>query len=96
MWIMLTHCTPADQDRSNPFSQDERYLINRYVELTEARDLHDVSAFKSDSLFARLDSTIDSARIANTIQRLNEKPDRWLDVFSEIERRLNTSEQGDS
>jgi hypothetical protein len=49
----------------------------------------------ADSLFARLDSTIDTLRITNTIKALNETPDRWAFVFLEIEKALrNSSHRG--
>jgi len=66
-------------------SQNEVYLAESYAKVRQASDLYSVNAFKSDSLFAVLDSTIDTLRIANTIRELNLNPDRWVLVFRRIE-----------
>lgn len=66
-------------------SENEVYLVDSYVKVRQASDMHSVNALKSDSLFAALDSTIDTLRIANTIRELNMDPDRWVLVFRNIE-----------
>ncbi len=43
---------------------------------------------KSESLFAALDSTIDTTRVSNTIRKLNADPDRWLAVYRGIEKAM--------
>jgi len=73
---------------------DEAYLVDTYVRIAEARDLHTVNYLKSDSLFAVLDSTTDSLRIANTIRDLDLTPDRWALVFRSIEQAMDTGLQG--
>jgi hypothetical protein len=83
---MSSYCTSPDkQTKIAKLSADEHYLVEMYVRAAGARDLHAISPLKSDSLFTRLDSTIDSTRIANTIRALNEDPDRWLLIFENIE-----------
>ncbi len=72
-------------------SPDETYLVDSYVKVREASDMHYVSDFKSDSLFAVLDSTLDTLRIANTIRALNRNPDRWTLVFRSIEEKTGSS-----
>lgn len=85
------YCTGPDSYTTNPtLTSDESYLVDAYVRVARARTLGDVNRLKSDSLFAALDSTLDSARIANTIRDLNGDPDRWLVVFEKIERRLGS------
>jgi hypothetical protein len=93
--LCSSYCTaPDSQTTITALSPDEAYLVEAYVRVAEARDLYPISPLKSDSLFAALDSTIDSLRIANTIRDLNRDPDRWIVVFKSIERRLGTPSQG--
>jgi hypothetical protein len=83
------YCTRPDGETKNPApTADETYLIDAYVRITQAREAESVSYLKSDSLFAALDSTVDTTRIANTIRALNADPDRWLVVFERIEQAL--------
>jgi hypothetical protein len=88
-------CGRTDTDRSDSreLSKDEIYLIDAYVEIKLARGYYPSDPAVADSLFAVLDSTIDSARIANTIQSLNQEPERWALIFEEIERRLREAAQ---
>lgn len=81
------------QDQS--LTEDEHYLVQAYAKVSEARDHLFTDPIVAESLFTRLDSTIDTLRISNTIEALNEKPDRWAFVFLEIEKALqNTSHRG--
>ena len=83
----------AYQDQA--LTEDEHYLVQAYVKVSDARDHLFTDPIVGDSLFARLDSTIDTLRITNTIEALNEAPDRWAFVFLEIEKALrNSSHRG--
>lgn len=75
-------------------SSDETYLVETYVKIADARDLHTVNYLKSESLFTVLDSTTDSLRIANTIRGLNMDPERWLTIFRSIEQTRKARTQG--
>jgi hypothetical protein len=87
--LLSSYCTGPDKQQEIPsLNAEERYLVDAYLKVVEARDLHAVSYLKSDSLFTVLDSTIDTTRIANTIRKLNGEPDRWLVVFESIEKQL--------
>ena len=91
--LMSSYCTrPENQTKIAELTADEAYLIHAYVEVAKARDLRSVSYFRAESLFTFLDSTIDTTRIANTIAELNRDPDRWLLIFSSIERDLKSSQ----
>ena len=95
MTMLSSYCTGQEsQTPIQELSEDEQYLINAYARLVEASDLHSLTPLKSDSLFALLDSTIDTTRVANTIRALDSDPDRWLLVFRGIERDLKESSQG--
>ena len=76
-------------------SEDEAYLVEIYRNIADARNQHPVNYLKSESLFTMLDSTIDTLRIANTIQELNDAPDRWILILQTIEQgKRNTSQGG--
>jgi len=45
---------------------------------------YELNPYKSDSLFAVLDSTVDTLRIARTMRHLEADPDRWALVFQSI------------
>jgi hypothetical protein len=74
-----------DQAEAAQFSEDEKYLIDAYVNVKRATADYLNQREAAENALARLDSTIDATRIANTIQSLNENPERWADVFREIE-----------
>ena len=95
--LLSSYCTgPDNQTKITGLTEDEVYLIDAYVDVARARDRHAVSYLESESLFTRLDSTIDTTRIANTIRILNRDPDRWLLVFESIERDLKSSQGRES
>ena len=93
--FVSSYCTDGEsQTEIAALSEDETYLVNTYVRLAEARDLYSVTYFKSESLFAAIDSTIDSLRIANTIRELKLNPERWVLVFRSIEQAMGAGPQG--
>ena len=90
-----SYCSPTEESQTaSVLTDDEAYFVTSYARVAEARDLYGVNPLKSESLFAAVDSTIDTLRIANTIRSLNRNPDRWLLVFQGIERTMKTSSQG--
>ncbi|UCG50637.1 MAG: hypothetical protein JSW58_10545 [Candidatus Latescibacterota bacterium] len=90
--FVSSYCTTSEkQTEILELSEDEAYLVDAYVRIIEARDQYSVSRVKSDSLFAAIDSTMDTLRIANTIQALNTDPDRWVFVYQNIERKLRAA-----
>jgi hypothetical protein len=93
--FVSSYCTDREsQTEIEKISEDEAYLVDTYVKLVQARDAYSVSYFKSESLFALIDSTTDSLRIANTIRQLNLDPDRWVLIFRNIEQAMDTVSQG--
>jgi hypothetical protein len=93
--FVSSYCTDDEsQTEITALSEDEAYLVETYVKLAEARDLRSITYFKSESLFAAIDSTIDTLRIANTIRALDTDPERWILVFRSIEETLGVSPQG--
>lgn len=93
--FVSSYCTDGEsQTEIEKISEDEAYLVDTYVKLVQARDAYSVSYFKSESLFALIDSTTDSLRIANTIRQLNLDPDRWVLIFRSIEQAMDTVSQG--
>lgn len=94
-WALATGaCEGGNDDGTGPvaLSEDEKYLIDAYVEVKNARSYYPQNPVEAESLFTVLDSTIDSVRIANTIRDVNKTPERWLLILEEIEKRLR--EQG--
>jgi hypothetical protein len=93
--FVSSYCSgPEKQTTIHSLSDDEAYLAQTYAQVLHARDLHDVSYLESDSLFAMLDSTIDTTRIANTIRALDGEPDRWIPVFRRILENMDDLSQG--
>ncbi len=83
---LSSYCTSPDKQTTiMTLRADEAYLVDSYVRIAGARDLAAATPLKSESLFAALDSTIDTTRIANTIRALNEDPNRWILVYRTIE-----------
>ena len=90
--FVSSYCTePEQQTKISDLTSDELYLVGTYVQVVQAHELHSVSYLESESLFAAVDSTIDSTRIANTIQQLDETPDRWLLIFRKVEQDLKNA-----
>lgn len=93
--VLSSYCTsPGDQTPNDLLTADESYLVDSYVRASRALDLHPVSPLESESLFAVLDSTLDTLRIANTIRELGRDPDRWILVFREIDKGLESASRG--
>ena len=91
---LIVSCSRGD-DRSEAadFTEDEKYLIDAYVKVKRASTDYLNQREVAENALARLDSTIDSTRIANTIQTLSANPERWADVFREIENTLREASQ---
>jgi hypothetical protein len=83
-------CDGGEENGTGPvaLSPDEVYLIDAYVDVKSAQGNYPHNPVVAESLFTVLDSTIDSVRIANTIQKVNKHPERWLAIFQEIEKQL--------
>jgi hypothetical protein len=83
-------CERGDGDGTGPLalSEDEKYLIDAYVDVKSARSNYPHNPIEAESLFTVLDSTIDTVRIANTIRDVNKTPERWLVILEEIEKQL--------
>ncbi len=77
-----------DRSEVAHLSDDEKYLVDSYVKIKLASVDYINQREVAENALARLDSTIDSTRIANTIQTLDETPERWAVVFQEIENAL--------
>ena len=92
---MSGSCDRGGGDGTDPLSlsEDEIYLIDAYVDIKLARSNYPQYPVVAESLFTVLDSTIDSDRIAKAIRDLNLTPERWVVIFTEIERKLRR--QGD-
>jgi hypothetical protein len=89
--FVSSYCTHRDNETKNVgLSTDEAYLVDTYVRIAEGQDVRIVSYAKSESLFAALDSTIDTTRVSNTIRKLNSNPDRWILVFRSIEQAMGS------
>lgn len=78
----------GDRTEQTPFSEDESYLIEAYIQIKHAGSKYRYQQAVAESLFTRLDSTIDSVRIANTIRTINQTPERWGAIFQKIEDNL--------
>lgn len=84
----------TDPSDHQPLTPDEQYLVDAYVDITTARSIHRKEPLMADSLFALIDSTVDAGVISNTIDLLNSNPDRWIVVFSAIEKALKNHPPG--
>jgi len=86
-------CEGGDGDGTGPLalSEDEKYLIDAYVDIKHARSNYPHNPVVAESLFTELDSTIDSVRIANTIRTINSEADRWEKIFEQLERTMRES-----
>ena len=93
--LPLSQCGGSeDTPEATGLSADEAYLVEAYSSIAKAWEHAGVSPLLAESLFTALDSTIDTLRIANTIDALNEDPERWILIFREIDKSLQMSSQG--
>ncbi len=84
----------TDPPGHQTLTPDEQYLVDAYVDVTTARSIHRKEPPVADSLFVLIDSTVDAGVISNTIDLLNSNPDRWIVVFSAIEKALKNRPPG--
>lgn len=96
--FVSSYCTNSENQTKIPdLSEDEEYLVEAYtgvIKASEGLKQGSVTYLKSESLFATLDSTIDTLRIANTIRHLETDPERWILVLGKIEQQLKSQSQG--
>lgn len=85
--ISAISCGTKSDPADHPLSEDERYLIDTYTKIIRAQDLHSQNPAGAESLFAAIDSTTDTLRIANTITSINLTPERWLKIFEVLDTR---------
>ena len=87
--VIFTSCSKDNpsQDQET-LTNDESYLIDTYIKIIKAENLYQSDSTKAEDLFAAIDSTLDSLRIANTISSLNKKPDRWVNIFRILNEKL--------
>ena len=77
-----------DTAKDTILTPDESYFIETYLNVVNARDLYPRDSVKAESLFTAIDTTTDSLRIANTIQSLNQNPERWVLIYQALQERL--------
>jgi hypothetical protein len=78
----------AKQPGDRPLSDNERYLVEVYARIQRARAFYPAHPEIAESLFAALDSTTDTTRVANTIRETNRTPERWAAIFKAIDQAL--------
>lgn len=96
--VSTVSCGDKKSQSERPvFTEDESYLIEAYTRIAEARRYYPDQSELADSLFTHLSATIDTTRVQATIDALNQNPERWSDIYSEIERLLqNPSDRSPS
>lgn len=83
--VASSYCARSGKETNVQLTPDEEYLANAVAGLDAARGIRASNYEKSESLFAVLDSTIDTTRVAKTIRELRANPERWVYVFKHIE-----------
>ncbi len=84
----------SDHEAPSALSPDELYLIDTYEKIINAQQLYTTDSLMAVSQFTAIDSTTDTLRIANTINKLNSTPDRWVALFKFINERLKKPAAG--
>ena len=93
--LVSSYCTGPEKQTTNPeLTGDEQALVDALVGVSLAKDAFYANPLESDSLFAHLDSTVDTTRISNTVRALEGDPDRWILVYEAVKERLQNSSQG--
>jgi len=85
---IVLSCGSKDTPAPVQFTDDENYLIDAYVRVKRAGSYTIERPTLAESLYVYLGAVTDSVRIAQAVVTLNAAPDRWLDVFQEIENRM--------
>lgn len=75
-------------DSAKDLNLDEWYLVDTYIRIARARDMYSRDSALAETLFAAIDSTIDSTRIANIIEEIGSDPERWIPIFRAIDEGL--------
>ena len=93
--LLSSYCSRREEGQQvTGLSSEEAYLVETYSTIAAAWERHLVSPLLAESLFSVLDSTIDTRRIANTIDALDRDPERWILIFREINNALQMSSEG--
>jgi hypothetical protein len=95
--FVSSYCTQNGKQTENvELTPDEAYLVDAVARLAVARDLRLATYEKSESLFAVLDSTIDTTRVSKVIRDLQGNPERWIFIFRRIEQAADLDGDGAS
>lgn len=93
--VLLLGALSCQRQQSPPdplaLTEDERYLVEAYVDVRRAESLLRRQPAVAESLFAGLEGSIDSLRVSRTIATVGQHPERWAIIFDEIEKRLRES-----
>jgi hypothetical protein len=87
-WAALLSCGQKESRQPSPLSSDELYLIDAYISVRRAGNMHVYQRELSERLLDSLATEVDTLRVARTISALNATPERWAIVFETIEDRL--------
>ncbi len=88
---LILSCGAEKQPPPSSLSPDELYLVDAYVRVRRAGAIFTTQRAVGDSLLAELAGDVDTLRVARTVASLNARPERWVFVFENIERRLTGS-----
>jgi len=89
---LLAGCAPSSTTDEDDAALDarERFFVEQYLRVVEARALAIEGSDEADSLYAVLAAEIPLDSITNLADRISRKrPERWRPIFREIERRLD-------
>jgi len=87
--ILATSCERKPPvHEAAPLTADETYLVESYANIRYAESLYRADPARAESLFTALSTSVDSVRIARTIDAINRTPARWIDIFDEIEKTI--------
>ena len=94
--LLLAACGPAP-DLAEPTDQlrpEERFLVDHYLRLVEARRVAAAGDARADSLFKVLSAEIPADSLLAIGDRISTlEPERWLPIYEEIERRKRIMEE---
>jgi hypothetical protein len=85
---LILSCGAENQPPPSSLSPDELYLVDAYVRVRRAGAIFTTQRAIGDSLLAELAGDVDTLRVARTVASLNARPERWVFVLENIERRL--------
>ena len=92
--VLLSACQypdPVKEQKVRTLTADERYIVELYMKITEVEENLQDNPEERDKKYEELRQEIDPERVRRILLEMEKDPERWLTVYSRINKLLMRS-----